>query len=97
VPIAPHVLGVYVVAERGYPAWLYGVCALIANLAQSMTSAIAVLGILLVRAPIGRDITPRWMRTSRPLPVTNAAARRVPVRRDVTRPTARAIPAKKMR
>lgn len=32
-------LGIYVVEERGYPAWLYGVCALAANLAQSMTSA----------------------------------------------------------
>jgi MFS family permease len=32
-------LGVYVVEERGYPAWLYGLCALGANLAQSMTSA----------------------------------------------------------
>jgi len=57
-------LGVYVVTERGYPAWLYGVCALIANLAQSMTSAWAgelsdrigrralVTGSLLVRAAV---------------------------------------------
>jgi MFS family permease len=32
-------LGIYVVEERGYPAWLYGLCALAANLCQSMTSA----------------------------------------------------------
>jgi MFS family permease len=32
-------LGVYVVEERGYAAWLYGLCALAANIAQSMTSA----------------------------------------------------------
>ncbi|MCA9675455.1 MAG: MFS transporter [Kofleriaceae bacterium] len=32
-------LGIYVVESRGYPAWLYGVCALAANLAQSMASA----------------------------------------------------------
>ncbi len=32
-------LGIYVVHDRGYPAWLYGLCALAANLAQSMTNA----------------------------------------------------------
>jgi MFS family permease len=32
-------LGVYVVKERGYPAWLYGCIALAANLGQSMTNA----------------------------------------------------------
>ena len=32
-------LGIYVVEDRGYPAWLYGLCALAANLAQSLTSA----------------------------------------------------------
>ncbi|MBP6633785.1 MAG: MFS transporter [Kofleriaceae bacterium] len=32
-------LGVYVVEERGYPAWLYGVIALIANLGQSVVGA----------------------------------------------------------
>jgi predicted MFS family arabinose efflux permease len=57
-------LAVYVVGERGYPAWLYGVCALAANLAQSMTSAWAgelsdrigrrplVTGSLMVRAAV---------------------------------------------
>lgn len=32
-------LGVYVVAERGYPAWLYGCIALVANLGQSLVNA----------------------------------------------------------
>ncbi len=32
-------LGVYVVETRGYPAWLYGVIALIANAGQSMANA----------------------------------------------------------
>jgi MFS family permease len=32
-------LGVYMVEERGYPAWLYGVVALIANLGQSLSNA----------------------------------------------------------
>ncbi len=32
-------LGIYVVESRGYPAWLYGVIALIANLGQSLSSA----------------------------------------------------------
>ncbi len=32
-------LGIYVVEERGYPAWLYGVCALAANLGQSVAQA----------------------------------------------------------
>jgi len=32
-------LGIYIVADRGYPAWLYGLCALGANVAQSMTNA----------------------------------------------------------
>ena len=32
-------LGVYVVETRGYPAWLYGVIALLANLGQSMANA----------------------------------------------------------
>lgn len=32
-------LGIYVVETRGYPAWVYGVIALAANLGQSMTSA----------------------------------------------------------
>lgn len=32
-------LGIYVVKTRGYPAWLYGVIALVANLGQSLSSA----------------------------------------------------------
>lgn len=32
-------LGIYVVKTRGYPAWAYGVIALAANLAQSMSNA----------------------------------------------------------
>ncbi len=32
-------LGIYVVETRGYPAWLYGVIALLANLGQSMSNA----------------------------------------------------------
>ena len=32
-------LGVYIVETRGYPAWLYGVIALAANLGQSLSSA----------------------------------------------------------
>ena len=32
-------LGIYIVETRGYPAWLYGVIALVANAGQSMTSA----------------------------------------------------------
>ena len=32
-------LGIYVVGTRGYPAWVYGVIALGANLAQSMSNA----------------------------------------------------------
>jgi len=32
-------LGIYVVETRGYPAWLYGVIALAANLGQSMSNA----------------------------------------------------------
>jgi MFS family permease len=32
-------LGIYVVETRGYPAWLYGVIALIANVGQSLSSA----------------------------------------------------------
>jgi MFS family permease len=32
-------LGVYVVETRGYPAWLYGLIALAANVAQSMSNA----------------------------------------------------------
>jgi MFS family permease len=32
-------LGIYVVETRGYPAWLYGVIALVANLGQSWSSA----------------------------------------------------------
>jgi MFS family permease len=32
-------LGIYVVDTRGYPMWLYGVIALIANLGQSLSSA----------------------------------------------------------
>lgn len=32
-------LGIYVVEERGYPAWLYGLVALVANLAQSLSNA----------------------------------------------------------
>jgi MFS family permease len=32
-------LGIYVVETRGYPAWLYGVIALVANLGQSLSSA----------------------------------------------------------
>lgn len=57
-------LGVYVVEERGYPAWLYGLCALVANVGQSMTAAWAgelsdrigrrplVTGSLVVRAAV---------------------------------------------
>lgn len=57
-------LGVYVVEERGYPAWLYGLAALAANVGQSMTSAWAgemsdrigrrplVTGSLIVRAGV---------------------------------------------
>jgi MFS family permease len=32
-------LGIYVVETRGYPAWAYGVIALVANLGQSMSNA----------------------------------------------------------
>ncbi len=32
-------LGIYVVNDRGYPAWLYGIIALVANLGQSWSSA----------------------------------------------------------
>ncbi|MEO8706695.1 MAG: MFS transporter [Kofleriaceae bacterium] len=32
-------LGIYIVDTRGYPAWLYGVIALVANLGQSLSSA----------------------------------------------------------
>jgi len=32
-------LAVYVVEDRGYPAWLYGVIALVANVGQSMSNA----------------------------------------------------------
>src|SRR5215216_6629174 len=32
-------LGVYVVEERGYPAWVYGLIALAANLGQSVVNA----------------------------------------------------------
>ncbi len=32
-------LGVYVVETRGYPAWIYGVIALVANLGQSLANA----------------------------------------------------------
>src|SRR5215831_4675194 len=32
-------LGVYVVETRGYPAWLYGLIALAANVGQSMANA----------------------------------------------------------
>jgi MFS family permease len=32
-------LAIYVVKERGYPAWLYGLCALGANVGQSMAQA----------------------------------------------------------
>lgn len=32
-------LGIYIVEERGYPAWLYGLVALVANLAQSLSNA----------------------------------------------------------
>src|ERR1051326_4233810 len=32
-------LGVYVVESRGYPAWSYGLIALVANLTQSMSNA----------------------------------------------------------
>ena len=32
-------LGIYVVETRGYPAWVYGVIALIANVCQSMSNA----------------------------------------------------------
>ncbi|HEX2687848.1 MAG TPA: MFS transporter, partial [Kofleriaceae bacterium] len=32
-------LGVYVVETRGYPAWIYGLVALVANLGQSMSNA----------------------------------------------------------
>src|SRR5215207_5419397 len=32
-------IGIYVVETRGYPAWLYGVIALGANLGQSLSSA----------------------------------------------------------
>lgn len=57
-------LGVYIVEERGYAAWLYGLCALAANVAQSMTSMWAgelsdrigrrplVTGSLVVRAAV---------------------------------------------
>ena len=57
-------LGIYVVITRGYPAWLYGVCALFANVGQSMASAWAgelsdrigrrplVTGSLIVRAAV---------------------------------------------
>ena len=57
-------LGVYIVKERGYPAWLYGVIALVANLGQSLVNAWAgnlsdrigrrpfITGALLVRAAV---------------------------------------------
>jgi len=32
-------LGIYIVETRGYPAWLYGVIALVANLCQSSSNA----------------------------------------------------------
>jgi len=32
-------LGIYIVETRGYPAWLYGVIALVANVGQSLSSA----------------------------------------------------------
>src|ERR1041384_6645157 len=32
-------LGIYVVETRGYPAWVYGLIALAANLGQSMSNA----------------------------------------------------------
>lgn len=32
-------LGIYVVQTRGYPAWIYGVIALVANLGQSLSNA----------------------------------------------------------
>src|SRR5262249_56567055 len=32
-------LGIYVVETRGYPAWVYGMIALAANLGQSMSNA----------------------------------------------------------
>src|SRR5262245_197040 len=32
-------LGIYVVETRGYPAWLYGLIALVANVGQSLSSA----------------------------------------------------------
>ena len=34
-------LGVYIVESRHYPAWLYGVIALISNLGQCMANAVA--------------------------------------------------------
>lgn len=57
-------LGVYMVEERGYPAWAYGVVAMIANLGQSLSNAWAgalsdrigrrplITGGLLVRAVV---------------------------------------------
>jgi MFS family permease len=57
-------LGIYVVITRGFPAWQYGVCALLANIGQSMSAAWAgelsdrigrrplVTGSLLVRAGV---------------------------------------------
>ncbi len=57
-------LGVYMVEERGYPAWAYGVVAMIANLGQSVSNAWAgalsdrigrrplITGGLLVRAVV---------------------------------------------
>src|SRR5689334_15190596 len=32
-------LGIYIVETRGYPAWLYGIIMLIANVGQSLSSA----------------------------------------------------------
>src|SRR5207249_2727921 len=32
-------MGIYVVETRGYPAWLYGIICLCANVAQSLASA----------------------------------------------------------
>jgi MFS family permease len=57
-------LAVYVVKDRGYHAWQYGLCALVANVAQSLTAAWAgelsdrigrralITGSLLVRAAV---------------------------------------------
>ena len=39
-------LGIYVVETRGYPAWLYGVICLVANLGQSLVERVG-------RQPVG--------------------------------------------